>query len=652
MAIEDLLIDEPGRILLLEGNHAMARAVLEAGVGFSSTYPGTPASEIGDILAKVGPKIPNFYSEYSVNEAVALEGAAGASWAGIRALCTMKHVGLNVASDALHTIAQTGVKGGLVLIMASDAGAYSSQSEQDNRWFSYHTFMPWIEPSTLQEAKDFIVSAFDLSEKYDVPVIVCPSSRICHGMGKIELKPFKKIPEKGKFVSDMTKYANATFFSVEHKKNLLKRIKKLSRNHLKGKLQKEIGFDYNKILEGDSKTGFITTGVSFGYTLEALEQLKIFDVPILRLGLLYPINDNLIIKFIEDRGLEKLIVVEELMPFIENRLKEIFFDAGIKIELHGKDTFPDYHELNIDIVRDHLAKLLNVETPAKIKNIQKIAKKAFTQAPRRDPTWCPGCPHRATFYTLKKVTRDQGVYGCDIGCYAMAIKPPMNMGHWIICMGAGLGVAEGMAHKTDQQVFASIGDSTFFHSGMQGMLNAIYNDSNMTLLVLENKWTSMTGQQPTQTTGLDSHLQPIQPVNIATLAKSMGAKYVRTVDPYNVRSLQTTLIDAMSRKGFKIVVCSRECALQADRTKRKKLSAITRPLPKVIYQIDPERCQKCKECISILGCPAITKGKNEEGEEYYYIETARCTNCGVCYEICPNSAITKTEINLHLEGID
>ena len=206
MAIEDLLIDEPGRILLLEGNHAMARAVLEAGVGFSSTYPGTPASEIGDILAKVGPKIPNFYSEYSVNEAVALEGAAGASWAGIRALCTMKHVGLNVASDALHTIAQTGVKGGLVLIMASDAGAYSSQSEQDNRWFSYHTFMPWIEPSTLQEAKDFIVSAFDLSEKYDVPVIVCPSSRICHGMGKIELKPFKKIPEKGKFVSDMTKY--------------------------------------------------------------------------------------------------------------------------------------------------------------------------------------------------------------------------------------------------------------------------------------------------------------------------------------------------------------------------------------------------------------------------------------------------------------
>ncbi|MHA1271058.1 MAG: thiamine pyrophosphate-dependent enzyme [Candidatus Helarchaeota archaeon] len=652
MPIEDILIGEPGKVVLLEGNHAMARAVLEAGVSFSSTYPGTPASEIGDILARIGPKIPNFYSEYSINEAVAIEGAAGASWAGVRALCTMKHVGLNVASDPLHTIAQTGVKGGLVLIMASDAGAYSSQSEQDNRWFSYHTFMPWIEPSTLQEAKDFIVSAFDLSEKYDVPVIVCPSTRICHGMGKITLKPIKDIKSMGRFIPDMTKYANATFFSVEHKKNLLKRIKKLDRNHFKGKLQKEIGVDFNITLSGDSTTGIITTGVSYGYTLEALEQLNIFDIPILRPGLLYPLNSNMIIKFIEDYNLEKLIVIEELMPFIENRLKEIFFDAGIKLELHGKDTFPNYHELNIDLVRDNLAKLLGLETPAKIKEVQKIAKRAFTKAPRRDPSWCPGCPHRATFYTLKRVSKDLGVYGCDIGCYAMAIKPPINMGHWIVCMGAGLGIAQGMSHKTDQQVFASIGDSTFFHSGMQGMLNAIYNDANMILLVLENKWTSMTGQQPTQTTGLDSHLQPIQPVNIANIAKAMGAKYVRTVDPYNVKALQSTLLDAMSRKGFKIIVCDRECGLQADRERRRKIQKIDRPIPELIYQIDPERCQKCDECLVILGCPAITKAKDEEGIEYYYIESARCTGCGVCYEICPNSAITKTEVNVHLEGID
>jgi len=653
MPVEDLLIDEPGKIVLLEGNHAMARAVLEAGVSFSSTYPGTPASEIGDILNRLAPKIPNFYSEYSVNEAVALEGAAGASWTGVRALCTMKHVGLNVASDPLHTIAQTGVKGGLVLIMASDAGAYSSQSEQDNRWFSYHTFMPWIEPSTLQEAKDFIVAAFDLSEKYDVPVIVCPSSRICHGMGKVKLKAFKNIPAKGNFVSDMTKYANATFFSVEHKKQLLKKIRKLSRNHIKGKLKKELdGVEFNIVLPGDSKTGIITTGVSYGYTLEALEQLKIFDIPIFRPGLLYPLNDNFVINFIDQFNLERLIIIEELMPFVENRVKEILFDAGIKIELHGKDIFPDYHEFNIDIVRDNLAKILGVETPAHIQKIQKIAKKASTMAPRRDPNWCPGCPHRATFYTLKKVTKDKGVYGCDIGCYAMAIKPPLNMGHWIICMGAGLGIAQGMAHKTDQLVFASIGDSTFFHSGMQGMLNAIYNNSNMTLLVLDNKWTSMTGQQPTQTTGLDSHFQPIQPVDIAAIAKAMGCKYVRKVDPYNVKALQTTLLDAISREGFKVIVCSRECALQADRRRRKKLEQIKRPIPKVIYQIDPERCQKCNECLVILGCPAITKAKDESGEEYYYIESARCTNCGVCYEICPNSAITKTEVNIHLEGID
>jgi len=209
-----------------------------------------------------------------------------------------------------------------------------------------------------------------------------------------------------------------------------------------------------------------------------------------------------------------------------------------------------------------------------------------------------------------------------------------------------------MAHKTDQQVFASIGDSTFFHSGMQGMLNAIYNDSNMTLLVLENQWTSMTGQQPTQTTGLSSTLQPIHPVDIASLAKAMGCKFVRTVDPYNIRALQSILVEAMSRKGFKVIVSKRECALQADRAKRKKLSAIDRPIPEVQYQIDPERCQRCNECLVILGCPAISKSIDEEGVEYYYIESARCTDCGVCYEICPNSAITKTEINVHLEDID
>ncbi|MFW9881650.1 MAG: thiamine pyrophosphate-dependent enzyme, partial [Candidatus Thorarchaeota archaeon] len=401
----------------------------------------------------------------------------------------------------------------------------------------------------------------------------------------------------------MTKFANATFFSVEHKKQVLKKIKKLSRNHAKGKLTKEIGVDYNITLEGESNTGIITTGVSYGYTLEALDQLKLYDYPILRPGLLYPLNDDVIVRFIEKHNLEKIIVIEELMPFIENRMKEIFFDNGIKIEIHGKDTFPNFHELNIDIVRDSLAKLLEVETPAKIKEIQKFAKKASIQSPRRDPSWCPGCPHRATFYTLKQVSRDLGVYGCDIGCYAMAIKPPMNMGHWIVCMGAGLGIASGMAHKVDQQVFASIGDSTFFHTGLQGMLNAIYNDSNMTLLVLENKWTSMTGQQPTQTTGLDSHLQATQPVSIANIAKAMGAKYVRTIDPYNVRALQSTLLDAMSREGFKVIVCDRECGLQSDRRRRRKVAQIDRPIPQLLFQIDPERCQKCDECLVILGCP-------------------------------------------------
>ncbi|MHA1264903.1 MAG: thiamine pyrophosphate-dependent enzyme [Candidatus Helarchaeota archaeon] len=621
----------------------MTRAAIEAGIGYSSTYPGTPASEIGDALSILAKEIPNFYFEYSINEAAAIEGAAGASWIGIRSLCTMKHVGLNVASDALHTIAQSGTSktGGLVIICASDPGVYSSQSEQDDRWFSYHTNMPILEPSNVQEAYEYVHKAFEISEQFDVPVLLYPSSRVCHSMGTITLGEIKPARAKGTFKAAVSRYVNAQVVSINNKKNLQKQIKKI---------RKRIDrININRVLEGTSTTGIITSGTSYGYVLEALDLLGVYDIPILKLGLIYPLAPQEIEQFVKDHKLEKLIIVEELLGFLENGVKEILFNAGILLELHGKDTFNFFGELNVDLVLQGLAKVLGIELGDRFKTIMKKAQKARSQIPPREPTFCPGCPHRATFYAVKKATGGKGVFGGDIGCNTLGIRSPFSLVDWVVCMGAGIGVAQGISHKSDQDVFAFIGDGTFFHSGMTNVLNAVYNDANLMLIIMENHWVGMTGHQPTPSTGLSSTRQPQEPVQIRDIVKSFGCKWVRTVDPYNTIRLIETIREGMKRKGFRVLISDQECSVQSDRRFKRLLRETKGKIPRVYYQIDPERCQKCKECLQKLACPAILL-KEENGEEIIYIEEPRCTQCGVCYEICPNAGITKTEVNIHLEG--
>jgi len=638
---KELLVDEPGAKILVIGNEAMTRAAIEAGIGYSSTYPGTPASEIGDTLSLLAKDIPNFYFEYSTNEAAAIEGAAGASWIGIRTLCTMKHVGLNVASDALHTIAQSGTSktGGFVIICASDPGVYSSQSEQDDRWYSYHTNIPIIEPSNVQEAYEFLLKAFEISEQFNVPVLFYPSSRVCHSMGQIQLGEIKPARAKGVFKSAVSRYVNAQVVSIQNKKNLEKQIKKIR------KRMDRIAI--NRVLEGTSTTGIITSGTSFGYVLEALDLLGIYDVPILKLNMIYPISPPEIEKFVKDHNLERLIIVEELLGFIENGVKEVLYDLGIMLELHGKDSFAYFGELNVDDVQTSLASILGIELGDKFKTIMKRATKARSMIPPREPTFCPGCPHRATFYAVKKATDGEGVFGGDIGCNTLGIRSPFAIVDWVICMGAGVGVAQGIAHKSDQPVYAFIGDGTFFHSGMTGVLNAVYNDANMMLFIMENHWVGMTGHQPTPSTGLSSLREPQDPVHIRDVVKSFGCKWVRTVDPYNTIRLIETIKDGMKKTGFRIIISDQECSVQSDRRFKRLLRETKGKIPRVYYQIDPERCQKCKECLQKLACPAILL-KEENGEEIIYIEEPRCTQCGVCYEICPNAGITKTEVNIHL----
>jgi len=639
---KELLIDEPGAKILVMGNEAMTRAAIEAGIGYSSTYPGTPASEIGDTLSVLARHIENFYFEYSINEAAAIEGAAGASWIGIRSLCTMKHVGLNVASDALHTIAQSGTSktGGLVIICASDPGVYSSQSEQDDRWFGYHMMIPILEPSNVQEAYDYLLKAFEISESYDIPVLLYPSSRVCHSVGTIQLGEIRPAKDKGVFKAAISRYVNAQVVSIQNKKNLMKKIKKI-----KNRMDR---LGINRVLEGSSTTGVITSGVSYGYVLEALDLLGIYDIPILKLGIIYPLSPPEISKFVHDHNLEKIIIVEELLGFLENEVKEILFDEGIQAELHGKDTFAAAGDLNVNSVQTGLAQILGIDVGDRFKTIMKKAQKGRSSIPPREATFCPGCPHRATFYAMKKVTDGVGVFGGDIGCNTLGVRSPFALCDWVICMGAGIGIAQGISHKSDQNVFAFIGDGTFFHSGMTGVLNAVYNEAEMILIIMENHWVGMTGHQPTPSTGLSSYREPITPVQIKDVVKAFGAKWVRTVDPYHTIQLMDTIRDGMKHKGFRIIISDQECSVQSDRRWKRLVREKEGKLPRTYYWIDPERCQKCKECLQKLACPAILL-KEENGEEIIYIEEPRCTQCGVCYEICPNAGISKTEVNIHLE---
>jgi len=624
------------------GNEAMTRAAIEAGIGYSSTYPGTPASEIGDTLSALAKDIPNFYFEYSINEAAAIEGAAGASWIGIRSLCTMKHVGLNVASDPLHTLAQSGTSknGGLVIICAPDPGSYSSQSEQDDRWYAYHINMPILEPANVPEAYEFLLKAFELSESFDVPVLLYPSSRVCHSAGKIQLGEIKPAAAKGVFKPAVSRYVNASIVSIANKKNLLGKIKKLRK--------KTAQLAVNRVLEGTSTTGVITSGTAFGYTVEALDLLGVYDIPILKLGLIYPLSPEEIQSFVKNHNLQKLIIVEELLGFLENEIKETLYDGGIQVELHGKDTFPAADELNVDIVREGLGEIFKIELGDSYKAIMKKSTKAKSMAPPREPTFCPGCPHRATFYAMRKATNREGVFGGDIGCNTLGLRSPFALVDWVVCMGAGLGVAQGISHKSDQPVYAFIGDGTFFHAGMTNTLNAIYNNANMTLIIMENHWVGMTGHQPTPSTGISSIGDPVIPVQIKDVVKAFGAKWIRTVDPYRVRSLIDTIKDSMSQSGFKVIISDQECSVQSDRRFRKSLREKEGRISRTYYYIDPERCQKCKECLQKLACPAILL-REENGEEIISIEEPRCTHCGVCLEICPNSGVVETKVNIHLE---
>jgi indolepyruvate ferredoxin oxidoreductase alpha subunit len=634
------------------GGEAIARGALEAGVGMVTTYPGTPASEVGDTISEVAGQLPGLHFQYSVNEAVALENAVGGAWSGVRSLCAMKHLGMNVAADPFFTICYTGVQpGSLVLVNGGDPGCISSTNEQDNRFYALHAHTICLEPSNSQECKEYTLKAFEFSEKFDLPVILNAPARVLHGTGEITLGNLLPPKAEGQFKKAPGKLFSASLFAIGNHARLISRIQKVEK--AAGEMP-----ELNRVLPGESKTGIITGSTTFNYTMEALDTLGLHDVPILKLGMVYPINPDIIERFAQ--SLERIIVIEELEGFVEAEVKRILFDKKMLKEIHGKDFFPAVNELNTDIVIRGICKAINMKEPLDYAGMQAKYGKAVAKALQRNAGLCPGCPHRATAYALKKATQQfveasgkgQVIFGGDIGCYTTLATPPYSMEDWVVCMGAGFSISAGMSFKVRDIMIGLIGDGTFLHAGIPGLISAVYNGANVLVVVMDNKWVGMTGGQPNPATGVNSLKEATPPaVNLKDIVKACGVKYVRSFDPYNIRHAIEVITEALEEKGVRVLISEHECTQQAKRRTDRIREAEREKGKYSYYAVDPDRCQDCEECYRRFACPALLR-KEENGKDFAYIEDARCTQCGACKEVCRSGmAITKTSVNPHI-GLD
>ncbi|MEG1612689.1 MAG: indolepyruvate ferredoxin oxidoreductase subunit alpha [Clostridia bacterium] len=567
---------------ILLGNQAIARGAYEAGATVVSAYPGTPSTEITENAVKYD----GVYAEWSPNEKVAMEVAIGASIAGARCMVCMKHVGVNVAADPLFSVAYAGVNGGLVIVAADDPSMHSSQNEQDSRYYAMSAHIPMLEPSDSQEAKDFTKLAFELSEKYDTPVFVRSTTRVAHSQSFVELQDkveFKLLP----YVKDVNKYT------------LMPSTAKI-RHIAVEKREVQLASDcetlpINKCEYNDTKLGIVCSGAVYHYVKEALPEASVYKI-----GMVYPMPIEGIKAFA--RRVDKLIVIEELEPIFERELKS----HGISCE--GKCYFGVQGELSASAIRE---KLLNI-----------LPNKADTTVPVRPPVMCAGCPHRSIFYLLNKLKL---TVCADIGCYTLGAQPPLSAVDTVICMGASIGMAHGMekarGRENTKNVVAVIGDSTFVHSGITGLINAVYNKSAITLLILDNSTTGMTGHQDHPATGKTLSGETTFKLNLEEVVKCAGVKHLSVVDAYDLSACEKAIVDATNIDEVSVVIVKRPCALLIK-------------LNETPYCIDD--CKKCGACLKI-GCPAIMKKLDGSVK----INAEQCVGCGVCAELCKFNAIKR-----------
>lgn len=575
---------------LMLGNEAVARGAYEAGCTVAAAYPGTPSTEITEYIAKYD----EIYSEWSPNEKVALEVAIGASIGGARAICSMKHVGLNVAADPLFTVSYSGVNGGLVIMVADDPGMHSSQNEQDSRFYARSSKVPMLEPSDSQECKDFVKYAFAISEQFDTPVIVRLTTRVSHSQSTVEINEKDDFKLK-EYVKDANKYvmmpamARKRHIVVEKRMADLREFSNTS--------------DINRIELDNREVGIITSGISYQYVKEAVP-----NASVLKIGMVHPIPEKLIMDFAAE--VKTLYVVEELEPFFENQILKM----GIKVI--GKQKLPVMGELSAQIIAEKLFD----------KKIETAALPTDQPIPVRPPVMCPGCPHRGMFYVLKKLKLN--VSG-DIGCYTLGALPPNECMDTCICMGASIGVAHGMemarGKEFRKKTVAVLGDSTFIHSGITGLIDVVYNKGNSTVLILDNSITGMTGHQHNPTTGYTIKGEPTKQVDLELLCKAIGIDRVTIVDPFDVKEFEKVVKAEIEADEPSVIISQRPCAL----LKNVKFEGV--------QKISLDKCKNCRACMKI-GCPAIVdKGNHLE------INPALCVGCKLCTKICSFNAIERMD---------
>ena len=578
----------------LLGNEAIAHACVESGVDFVSGYPGTPSSEVIDTL-RVQPD-RTYYVEWSVNEKVALENALAAAWCGVRALCTMKHVGLNVAADPLMTSAYTGITGGLVIMSADDPFAHSSQNEQDTRCYAHFARVPCLDPASVQEAHDMIPEAFRLSEELGLPVIFRPTTRICHSKGDVDLGLAVVSSRKGEFHKDPRQYV----VIPAHTRVLHKKLNE--KQPAIRKLLVEKGFNRFEI---HGKTAIIASGIAASYVQELLPA----GVSFMKIGA-YPLDEDWLGEFVKKH--EKVLVIEELAPEVEETVRQV---AGGVPVFGKKNGYAPYE-----------GELSPAAVAAIMEKAGFLPKNLFPMVvpvpdlPSRPPILCAGCLHRGAFFAIKKVFRD-AIYPSDIGCYTLGLQ--LGVVDTTICMGASITVASGIAHSGEpRDVVCTIGDSTFLHTGIQGLINAVYNGANMTVVILDNRITAMTGHQPNPNTGVTACGVETPAVSLDAVCRACGVTFVETVDPYDITGTVNVLQEAKKRKGVKVVIARQMCVISARRAGVKRGR----------YEVDAESCTGCGTCVR-FGCPAI-----EFSDEKARINDL-CSGCAVCAQLCPAGAI-------------
>lgn len=586
------------------GNAAIAFGAIKAGVGVVTGYPGTPSTEVLETVAKNN--TGNIYVEWSVNEKAALEVAAGVAYSGSRSMVTMKQVGLNVASDPLMSLAYIGIKGGMVIMVADDPGPISSQTEQDTRHFGIYSKLPVFDPCNAEEAYEMIQDAFDYSEKYGTPVIFRPTTRVCHSCATIE-------------VSDDIKAVHPEGFKKDSRWVIFPRLS--YQNHLKIEARnEELSVDFSSYhfneCKGQGRKGIVASGVSYAYTKEVLSEMKnSVDYKLLKIATPHPFPTKLALSFLE--GLEEVLVIEELDPVLERELLMICGQYHLKVNIRGK--------LTGDITRagensaDSLSKKLHEYLQVPYTEEESVT---LPPLPVRPPVLCAGCPHRASFYAVKQAMKGKkAVFSGDIGCYTLGNAMPLDMVDTCLCMGAGITIAQGI-HRIEKDTcnFAFVGDSTFFHTGIVGVINALYNETDIVLVVLDNSTTAMTGNQPHPGIGRTMMGDVSEKISIYKILEAIGVKWIKRVNPFDQQQAIEVVKEASEKSGVRAILFEAPCVAVAKPTGYVKL--------------DEAKCKNCKRCQKELGCPAIVL---DEGK--IKIDQKLCTGCGICKSVCKFDAI-------------